>query len=181
MRTVPQQADIIVFQSTGLFAFWIRQGQRMIALGLWGFLCKALARLILRRPWPEGLAWCLWTHCGVMLDDKRMIQSARVIDIVELSSATSPWKLVPFPGGNRDYVVAFAKSCYGRKYGVLSVISRAIACMTPKAIQIGAQRSGDMDCSTFVSRAWEHGGVILPWPDITQVTPGQIDLAYGGN
>jgi hypothetical protein len=119
----------------------------------------------------------------VALDPTVIVQSVRVVDEVALSTYFGGGNEIfplafPGPDSRRGDVVAFARSCLGRKYGVLSVISRALNDLTPKAIQINANRAGDMDCSCLVSRAWEHGSLILPFPDVFQVTPGQLFDAY---
>lgn len=179
---MPSPGDAIGFKTGGLFAFWIRQGQRIIALGVRGFVRVAFTVLVLRRPWPADLDWCRVTHCAIYVGGGNVVGSGKLVDESALANSGWPWVLMPFPRGNADRpdVCDFANSCLGRKYGVLSVVSRALNCLTPKFLQIGTERAGDMDCSTLVVRAWEHGGVILPWSDVYQVTPGQIFLAYGG-
>lgn len=111
-----------------------------------------------------------------------IIQAVRTVDRVSLSSyGDTPHVVIPFPGqdNRRDDVVAFAQSKLGAKYGVLSVVSRAFNMLTPEVIRISANHNGDGDCSCLGARAWEHGGVILPWTDTYQVTPGQIPETYG--
>lgn len=153
--------DLIGFKTPGFFAALIRFGQRLS-----GVLHEEI------------------THIAVVVDDAddpEIVQSVRLVDSVRLSSyGKTPYIVIPFPGAdaNRADVVAFANSCVGRKYGVLSVISRGINCLTPKWWQFGCSRAGDMDCSTLGARSLEHGGVVIPWDDAFQVMPGQLADAY---
>jgi hypothetical protein len=148
--------DLIGFQTKGLFAALIRIGQRLAKVKHWHI-----------------------THIAVVAsggDDPSIIQSVRVVDEVALSSyGDTPHVVIPFPGldANRPDVVAFAHAALGRKYGVLSVVSRALNCLTPKAM-FSFNRGGDCDCSTLGARAFEHGGVVLPMFDSTQVMPGHL-------
>lgn len=149
--------DLIGFETSGLFATAIRFGQR---------LAKVKHRKI--------------THIAVVErttsdGDASIIQSVRRVNRVWLSSyGRTPYIVIPFPGKpcDRAAVVAFAQSAEGRKYGVASVISRAINVLTPKFITFS--RGGDCDCATLGARAWEHGGWVSPLWDTSQWMPGQL-------
>jgi hypothetical protein len=111
-----------------------------------------------------------------------IVQAVRIVDQVELSSyGDIPMWTIPFRGTavQRASVVEFATAQLGRKYGILSVVSRAINLLTPKWLAIDLNRAGDMDCSCLGARAWEHGSVLLPWNDPYQITPGQLASHYG--
>lgn len=161
--------DLVAFETRGLFAWWIRLGQRrFLKCRNWEYTHVA----IVEHVDPDGAPW--------------VIQAVRKVDRVFVNAPQPigylgiPQKVLTAPPGlDRTDVVRFAQSCLGRKYGALSVLSRALNCITPKAIQIDVNRAGRMDCSTFASRAWEHGGLLLPWPDPWQVSPGQLVDCYG--
>lgn len=150
--TTYQPGDLIAFETSGIFAWFIRLGQR-------------LAHIKNRE----------YTHVAVVVADDLLIQSARKVDYCTLTSwGTTPYVVIPFPGfpANRADVVNFAVAALGSKYGVLSIISRAINCLTPKWIDFN--HAGDCDCSTLAARAWEHGGWVCPVWDTSQVMPGQL-------
>lgn len=153
-----QPGDLVGFKTKGAFAALIRLGQRLARCTNWHV-----------------------THIGVIVDcaggDPQIVQSVRRVNKVPLSSyVDTPHVILPFPsrGWGRAEVCLFAESCIGRKYGVLSVLSRAWNTVTPKWVQFGISRAGDMDCSGLGARAWEHGGVCIPWPDPLQVMPAQL-------
>lgn len=148
--------DLLGFEGTKGFDRFIRLGQRILHVKHWNV-----------------------THIGIVVElvgdgEVKIIQAVRRVNEVPIFGGT--YVVIPFPGDDdrRQDVVRFARAALGRKYGVLSVLSRAVNCLTPKFIQIGLERSGDCDCSTLGARAWEHGGVILPVWDEYQVTPGQL-------
>lgn len=155
--------DLIAFETRGLFAALIRFGQRITHVKNWRYTHIA----IVAEVQPNG--------------DAKLIQSVRRVNAVWLNAPRSdggyidiPRVVLPFPGGDdkRSQIVAFAQSALGRKYGVLSVVSRAINCLPPKWISF--EHGGDCDCSTLAARAWEHGGVILPQFDPYVVMPGNL-------
>lgn len=164
LRESIQVGDLIGFKTRGLFAWVIRLGQRLA-----GVHNNAVTHIaVVSEVRPDG--------------DAKIIQSVRRVDEVLLSSyGNTPHVLIPFPGesSHRADVIAFARSKLNAKYGVLSVVSRGINTLLPKPFQIGFSRSGDCDCSTLGARAWEHGGVLLPWPDPWQIEPGQLCDQYG--
>jgi hypothetical protein len=159
----PQPGDMIGFQTPDKFGAVIRYGQRHF------------------QKLPK---WYV-NHIAVVVsvDPTVIVQAVKRVDMVPLSSypdSVNKW-IIPFPGDDsqRSYVVKFAMKQIGRKYGILSVISRAINMLTPRIIQINAEKAGDMDCSCLGARAWEHGGVDLPYPDPWQIVPGQLASDYG--
>jgi len=165
---VPQSSDfhagdLVGFRTRGVFAAAIRLGQRI-----------------------SGIKHYDITHIAVVVEggpDPLIIQAVRKINEVRLSSygdtehVVIPSPLVPFDPC-RSAAVTFAKSELGRKYGVMSVISRAWNTITPKWVRFGINRSGDMDCSAFGTRFFEHQGITVPWPDPWQVFPGQLADEY---
>lgn len=157
--------DLVGFTTEDLFAKVIRFGQR---------------RLMHLEHWEIN-------HIAVVTEvvgnDARVIQAVRHVNEVWLSEAykDTPRVVIPFPGPDerRDDVVAYACTVVGANYGVLAVASRAVNILTPKVIQVDVNRAGRMDCSTLGARAWEHGGVILPFPDPWQIVPGQLPDHFG--
>jgi len=158
----PQPGDLVGFCTPDKFGAVIRFGQRHF------------------QKLPK---WYV-NHIAVVVsvDPPVIVQAVKRVDKVLLSSyGNTPMWTIPFPGdeSQRPYVVKFAMKQIGRKYGILSVISRAINMLTPRMIQINAEKAGDMDCACLGARAWEHGGVDLPYPDPWQITPGQLASDYG--
>lgn len=158
----PRRGDLIGFQTPDKFGAVIRFGQRHF---------QHLPR------------WYV-NHIAVVVsvDPVVIVQAVRRVDRVLLSSyGDTPMWTIRFRGNlyQRDDVVKFAEAQIGRKYGVLSVVCRALNMLTPKFIQVNANKAGDMDCSCLGVRAWEHGGMLVPWPDPWQVTPGQLASYYG--
>src|ERR1035437_2729989 len=138
--------DLVGFETSGPFAALIRFGQRLAHVRNSTITHIAVITQVL----SDG--------------DAKIIQSVRRVDEVLLSSyGPVPHVLIPSPllpgDARRSDGVAFAQANLGRKYGVLSVISRGLNCLTPKAIQIGACRKGDMDCATLGVRVLEDEGV----------------------
>lgn len=161
----PYPGDLIGFETSGPFAWFIRLGQRLARVENYDI-----------------------THIGVVVvvrsdgGDASIVQSVRRVNKVALSSyGTTPYVVIPFPGADNERagVVRFAMSCLGRKYGILSVLSRAWNTVTPSFIQFGCQRAGDMDCSALGARAFEHGGVRLQGVDPFQYEPGQLADEFG--
>lgn len=155
--------DLVGFRTPGAFAWCIRLGQRF-----------------------AGVQHNDITHIAVVTEasaDPLIVQSVRRVNTVRLSSyGAVPHIVIPSPLGpddpRRADGVAFARAQLGRKYGVLSVLSRAWNCVTPRWVQFGISRAGDMDCSALGARVFEHEGVVIPWPDAFQVMPGQLADEY---
>jgi len=156
--------DLIAFSTDDKFGALIRFGQRVFGRS---------------KNWR-------YNHIAVVEEllpgDAYIIQAVRTIDRVLLSSyGETPHVVIPFPGdpANREDVTAFAKAMLGMKYGVFTVVMRALNYLSPSFVRITGERKGRMDCSVFGARAWEHGAFIFPpTTDVWEQAPCDLVDAY---
>ena len=153
--------DLIGFETSGLFAALIRFGQRLGRVKNWRVTHIAIVDEVL----ADGVAW--------------LVQAVRTVDVVSLNDAYEgvPRHVLSWKGTNEDRedILRFGGEMVGMKYGVLTVVFRAINYLTPRFVRVNGERKGRMDCSVLGARAWEHGGFVFPRDvDVWQITPGEL-------
>ncbi len=152
-----QVGDMVLFHTSGIIGKLIRMGELLRWRG-----------------------FSTWNHCAIIssIDNGviKVIQMARHCDEVELDLAV-PHAIVSAPDGtNRAAAVAYAQSCLGIDYSYFEIATIAFNILTPKWFRgFDFRKTGTLICSALVARAWEHGGVIVPF-DPFQVSPSELAI-----